>query len=54
MGFREGGAFVVFPEIAENVLSSWESAAGDREREVKLSGSKAPKALLWVGRESSF
>lgn len=54
MGFREGGVFVVFLEIAESVLSSWESAAGDRERKVKLSGAKPPKLFFGSGERAGF
>lgn len=54
MRLREGGVFVVFPEIPEGVLNSWESATGDREREVKLSGVKPPKLCFGSGERAGF
>lgn len=53
MGLREGGVFVVFPEILKGVLNSWESATRDREREVKLSGAKPQSSALCQGREQA-
>lgn len=53
MGLREGRVFVVFPEIPESVVNSWERPTGDKNGRL-APWSKAPKALLWVrGREQA-
>ena len=54
MGLREGGVFVVFPEILKGVLNSWENATRDREGEVKLSGAKPPKLCFVSGERAGF
>lgn len=51
MGLREGRVFVVFPEIPESVVNSWERPTGDKKGRL-APWSKAPKALLWVRGES--
>lgn len=53
MGLREGRVFVIFPEIPESVLNSWERATGDKEREVSSVEQSPQSSALGQGREQA-